>query len=86
MVPALTTPKDYRQAFTGAWLRGLASVIIDDVDVRGCLHWSLMDNYEWFSGYQDHFGLPGVDRVSQRRSVRPSAAVLGGIARAEGIA
>jgi beta-galactosidase len=77
--------KDHRLPFAGASLRGLASVIIDDVDVCGCLHWSLTGNYGWFSGYQGHCGLPNADEATPRRSVRPSA-VLGGIARADGIA
>jgi beta-glucosidase len=40
-----------------------------------------MDNYEWFRGYEGCFGLLAVDRVTQRRSIRPSAALLGTIAR-----
>jgi hypothetical protein len=43
--------------------------------------WSLMDNYD---GYHGHLGLLGVDRATQRRWIRPSAAVLAGMARAKG--
>jgi beta-glucosidase len=49
----------------------------DGVDVRGYLHWSLLDNYEWGS-YKPTFGLVAVDRVSFRRTPKPSLAWLGG--------
>lgn len=43
------------------------------VDVRGYLHWSLMDNFEWAEGFRACFGLVEVDYASQRRSTRASA-------------
>ena len=83
----LDDSQDHRRAaFIEASLRELASAIADGVDVRGYLHWSLMDNWEWFKGYEGCFGLLGVDRTTQRRSIRPSATVLGAIARANLVA
>ena len=69
-----------RGQFIESSLGQLAAAIADGVDVRGYLHWSLMDNYEWFNGYHGHFGLLGVDRNTQQRRIRPSATVLGRIA------
>ena len=65
-----------RRALTGV-LRCLA----DGIDVRGYIHWSLLDNFEWVMGYRPQFGLVAVDRESQQRSVKPSAHYLGEIAR-----
>jgi beta-glucosidase len=65
-------------------LRELAPAIADGLDVRGYLHWSLVDNFEWFNGYHGHFGLLGNDRVTQRRWIRPSATHYGAIARRNG--
>jgi beta-glucosidase len=75
-----TTSATLRCRFIQTSLGHLADAIADGVDVRGYLHWSLMDNYEWFNGYQGHFGLLAVDRHIQQRRIRPSAAVLGRIA------
>ncbi len=64
--------------------RGLAAVhacLDDGLPVRGYLHWSALDNFEWALGYRPTFGLIGVDRATQARSVRPSARYLGRIAR-----
>lgn len=62
-------------------LDGLFGCMRDGIDVRGYLHWSLLDNFEWFAGYTPKFGLVSVDRTSFRRTPKPSASVLGRIAR-----
>ncbi len=47
------------------YLRENISAVIDAMDkgadIKGYLHWSLVDNYEWGS-YQPRFGLYGIDR------------------------
>jgi len=45
----------------------------EGVDVRGYLHWSLLDNFEWDSGFEPEFGLIKVDYKNFARSIRPSA-------------
>jgi beta-glucosidase len=50
-------------------------------DVRGFLYWSALDNFEWHVGYGPRFGLIDVDRTTQARRPKPSAAHLGSIAR-----
>jgi beta-glucosidase len=68
-----------------AALTELKKAMDDGVPVRGYLHWSLLDNYEWISGYKHHYGLIAVDRTTFRRTPKPSFAVLGAIARANGL-
>jgi len=62
-------------------LAGLKRAIDDGVDVRGYIAWSLLDNFEWMSGFTPKFGIVAVDLASQRRTVKPSGAMLGNIAR-----
>jgi beta-glucosidase len=77
---------DHRRAgFIENTLRYLTPAIANGVDVRGYLHWSLVDNFEWFNGYYGHFGLFGNDRTTQRRWKRPSANRYSAIARANAI-
>lgn len=68
-----------------AALSELKKAMDDGVPVKGYLHWSLLDNYEWVSGYKHQYGLIAVDRASFKRSPKPSAAVLGAIARANAL-
>ena len=62
-------------------LAGLKRCIDDGTDVRGYIHWSLLDNFEWTFGYVPKFGLVSVDRERQKRNAKPSASRLGKIAR-----
>ena len=74
-----------RIAFTEAALRGLAEAIAAGADVRGYLHWTLLDNFEWFAGYGPKFGLVSVDRETFARTPKPSLGWLGEVARRNGL-
>lgn len=65
-----------RVEYTGDALDGLRAAMDDGADVRGYLHWSLLDNYEWGS-YLPTFGLVSVDRQTLARTAKPSAHWLG---------
>ena len=43
------------------------------VDVRGYFMWSLLDNFEWDSGYVKRFGIVHVDYATQQRTLKDSA-------------
>ena len=42
-------------------------------DVRGYFYWSLLDNFEWDSGYAKRFGIVHVDYATQARTPKDSA-------------
>jgi len=62
----------------------LRRAMTDGADVRGYLHWSLLDNFEWAYGYAPRFGLVEVDFDTQVRTPRPSARVYERIIRDNG--
>lgn len=43
------------------------------VDLRGYFVWSLLDNFEWQSGFSKRFGIVRVDYLTQRRTPKASA-------------
>ncbi len=53
----------------------LRAVMAEGVPVKGYLHWSLIDNFEWVFGYKIHFGLHTLDRQTFERRPKPSALV-----------
>ncbi|MFH8974974.1 glycoside hydrolase family 1 protein [Streptomyces sp. NPDC017890] len=69
-----------RVSYTSRALASLAAALHDGVDVRGYLHWSALDNYEWGS-YRPTFGLIAVDPHSFARRPKESARWLGSLAR-----
>ncbi len=71
-----------------ALLEHLAMVhraIQEGVPVRGYLHWTLVDNFEWNQGWQVRFGLIEIDPETQERLPRRSASMYGEICRANAI-
>ncbi|MFZ1736266.1 MAG: glycoside hydrolase family 1 protein, partial [Candidatus Moraniibacteriota bacterium] len=68
--------------------RALTSVhraIADGADVRGYLHWSLLDNFEWDKGFWPRFGLIDIDRHTLERRIRPSARYYAEICKANAL-
>jgi beta-glucosidase len=76
-----TSDDTQRAAFIPAALAELRAVIDAGVPVRGYVHWTLLDNFEWIFGYGPKYGLYAVDRQSFRRTAKLSAALYGAIAR-----
>jgi beta-glucosidase len=76
-----TTDDTRRVEYVQRALAGLKRAIDDGVDARGYVAWSLMDNFEWMSGYGPKFGLVAVDLKTQKRTIKPSGVMLGNIAR-----
>ncbi|MBQ9642555.1 MAG: family 1 glycosylhydrolase [Lachnospiraceae bacterium] len=75
------TPDDERRcAFIRTALDGVQNCLADGIPVRGYMHWSLMDNFEWQKGFSMTFGLVAVDRSTQKRTPKPSLALLGSYA------
>jgi beta-glucosidase len=54
-------------------LAALQAAMAQGVDVRGYFLWSLLDNFEWNSGYSKRFGIVYVDYANQRRTPKASA-------------
>jgi len=65
-------------------IKGLKVAMADGVDVLGYIHGSLLDNFEWYSGYTPRFGLVEVDRTTFKPTPKPSTYMLGAIARNNG--
>lgn len=82
----IATDDDARRiAFIDQALDGVRDCLEAGIPVHSYLYWSLLDNFEWTSGYDKHFGLVAVDRQTFKRTPKPSAHHLGAIARANRI-
>jgi len=77
----IATADDARRIdYTFDALAGLLDAMADGADVRGYLHWSALDNYEW-GRYAPTFGLIAWDKDTFDRTPKPSAHWLGAVAR-----
>ena len=55
------------------YLRKLKDACEDEIPVQGYFQWSLTDNFEWYSGYDDRFGLIYIDYRTGNRIAKDSA-------------
>ena len=81
-----TSDDNERIEYVHGALEGVLTCIADGIDIRGYTYWSLMDNFEWTYGYGPTFGLVACDWKTQKRTPRPSAHWLGGIAKSNTLA
>ncbi|MYU16950.1 family 1 glycosylhydrolase [Streptomyces sp. SID8361] len=75
-----THDDERRIRYTDEALRSLFDAVDDGIDVRGYLHWSALDNFEW-GHWEPTFGLIAVDRTTFERTPKPSLRWLGEVAR-----
>jgi beta-glucosidase len=61
-----------RIAFLRAYIGALNEVAAAGADIRGYFIWSLLDNFEWDSGYGVRFGLTYMDYPTQKRVPKSS--------------
>ena len=54
-------------------IAAVAAAMKQGVPVAGYMVWSLMDNFEWSSGYAKRFGIVHVDYATQQRTLKDSA-------------
>lgn len=62
-----------REKYLKKSLKSCQKAMKEGVNLQGYLHWSLLDNFEWDSGFWPRFGLIEVDYDTYERKVRESA-------------
>lgn len=62
-----------RNWFIEETLHSIQRAVDEGAEVFGYLHWSLLDNFEWDSGFWPRFGLVEVDYKNFKRKIRKSA-------------
>lgn len=67
-----TSDDAVRVAYLPQALAAMRAAMTAGVPVLGYQHWSLLDNFEWSSGYRPRFGLVAVDRTTFKRTPKPS--------------
>jgi beta-galactosidase len=72
---------DQRADYLLSHLEAMRDAMRAGVPVRGYLHWSLVDNFEWAAGYYPQFGFFAFDPETLRRIERPSARLFAQVAR-----
>lgn len=65
---------DYQRIdYLSRYLMSLRHAIQDGIDIRGYMHWSIMDNFEWAEGYRPRLGLIYIDYHTLERKLKVSA-------------
>lgn len=66
-------PDALRESYLAASLAELSAAVAGGLDIRGYLHWSLLDNFEWTHGFTGRFGLFRVHRGTGERTATRAA-------------
>jgi beta-glucosidase len=74
-----------RGEFIKSHLLWIYQAIKKGADVRGYLHWSLLDNFEWDKGFWPRFGLVEINYKTLERKIRPSAKIYAEICKNNGL-
>ncbi|HEY8542027.1 MAG TPA: glycoside hydrolase family 1 protein [Pseudothermotoga sp.] len=69
----------YRPYSLLAHLKIVEDCLKENMDLRGYMHWSIIDNFEWPMGYSMRFGLVRVDFKQKLFTPRPSYYLFGQI-------
>ncbi|EXA30881.1 hypothetical protein FOVG_17758 [Fusarium oxysporum f. sp. pisi HDV247] len=68
---------EFRQKYFGLYLDAISQAIYEDgIKIEGYYAWSLMDNFEWSSGYGPRFGIVHTDFQTLKRTPKGSANYL----------
>lgn len=62
-----------RTDYIHRYLLSLRRAVEEGIPVEGYLYWSILDNFEWFKGYDLRFGLVYIDYPTQKRTLKDSA-------------
>ena len=62
-----------RTDYIARHIEAVAEAMRRGVRMEGYMVWSLLDNFEWASGYEKRFGIVHVDYKTQRRTLKDSA-------------
>jgi len=65
-----------RPKFLRETLGWLMRALSEGVNLKGYLHWTLTDNYEWHDGFGPRFGLIEMNYKTQERKIRKSAEIF----------
>lgn len=62
-----------RTGYIASHIAAVGAALGQGVPMAGYMVWSLLDNFEWTSGYAKRFGIVHVDYATQRRTPKDSA-------------
>jgi len=62
-----------RERYLKTHIAAVQRAMQQGVPMKGYMVWSLMDNFEWASGYAKRFGIVYVDYATQQRTLKDSA-------------
>lgn len=80
-----TQDDNLRWSYIYEHLKQIKLAIDKEIQVKGYLYWSLLDNFEWDKGFAPRFGLVEVDYTTFKRKARDSAFKFAEICRANSL-